>query len=103
MIIIIVAIVSKLLGAALGARLGGFEWRESWQLGAGMISRGEVGLIVANIGFAQGILSGTAFSAIIGMVLASTLVTPPILRFLLKDQVHLIKHTKLVIEGKEKG
>jgi Kef-type K+ transport system membrane component KefB len=82
--IIAAAILSKLLGAGLGARLAGFPWRESWQLGAGMISRGEVGLIVANVGIAAGLVTQDEFSAIIGMVLASTLVTPPILRALFK-------------------
>ncbi|MEW6093497.1 MAG: cation:proton antiporter [Chloroflexota bacterium] len=84
LVIILVAIVSKLVGAGLGAKLGGFSWRESWQLGAGMISRGEVGLIVANVGIGAGLVTQDEFSAILGMVLASTLVTPPILRALFK-------------------
>jgi Kef-type K+ transport system membrane component KefB len=81
--VIAAAIAGKLLGAGLGARLGGFNWRESWQLGAGMISRGEVSLIVASVGILQGIVSQNEFSAIVGMVVASTLVTPPLLRHLL--------------------
>lgn len=83
--IVLVAVVSKLLGAGLGARLGGFNWQESWQLGAGMISRGEVGLIVASVGISQGLVSRDEFSAIVGVVLVSTLVTPPLLRALFKD------------------
>jgi len=81
-VIIVVAIASKFLGAGLGARWGGLEWRESWQLGAGMISRGEVGLIVANVGIGAGLVTASEFSAIVGMVLVSTLVTPPMLRAL---------------------
>ncbi len=80
--IILVAIAGKFLGAGLGARWGGFEWREAWQLGAGMVSRGEVGLIVANVGMGAGLINPGEFSAIVGMVLASTLVTPPMLRAL---------------------
>ena len=45
--IIVVAVVSKVVGAGLGARWGGFSNRQALQLGAGMVSRGEVGLIVA--------------------------------------------------------
>jgi Kef-type K+ transport system membrane component KefB len=45
-----------------------------------MISRGEVGLIVAKVGLDQGMLTPDIFSAIIGMVLVTTLVTPPLLR-----------------------
>lgn len=78
--IVIVAIVSKMLGAGLGARWGGLDWREAWQLGAGMVSRGEVGLIVANVGLGAGLVTSSMFSAVVGMVLVSTLITPPMLR-----------------------
>lgn len=84
--VILVAVVSKLLGSGLGARWAGFSWRESWQIGAGMISRGEVGLIVANVGIGAGLVTGDEFSAIVGMVLATTIVTPPFLRALFKQE-----------------
>lgn len=83
--VIAVAILTKFLGAGLGARLGGFSWRESWQLGAGMISRGEVGLIVASVGMQAGLVTDGEFSAIVGMVIVTTLVTPPLLRILFKE------------------
>jgi Kef-type K+ transport system membrane component KefB len=76
------AILGKLIGAGLGARLADFSWRESAQLGAGMVSRGEVGLIIASVGIAQGLVEQAEFSAIIGMVLVTTLITPPLLRAL---------------------
>jgi len=98
--IIIVAILSKLLGSGLGARWAGFEWRESWQLGAGMVSRGEVGLIVANVGIGAGLVSGSEFSAIVGMVLATTIVTPPMLRALFAEQKDKSEET-ISAEGKE--
>ncbi|MFZ6019871.1 MAG: cation:proton antiporter [Chloroflexota bacterium] len=74
------AILGKVIGCGLGAKLGGFNWLESLQLGIGMISRGEVGLIVASIGLAEGYINETVFSAIVGMVLITTLLTPPLLR-----------------------
>jgi Kef-type K+ transport system membrane component KefB len=80
--ITLAAIVGKLFGAAFGARLAQFSWRESFQLGAGMISRGEVGLILASVGVGQNVLTSGEFSAIVGMVLVTTLVTPPLLRAL---------------------
>jgi Kef-type K+ transport system membrane component KefB len=80
--IILTAIIGKWLGAGIGARLGGLNLRESVQLGAGMVSRGEVGLIVASVGINEGLVSSDEFSAIVGMVLVTTLVTPPILRAL---------------------
>jgi Kef-type K+ transport system membrane component KefB len=79
---IVVAIVSKIAGAGLGARLAGFSNRESLQLGAGMMSRGEVGLIVATLGVSEGLLSGQVFSGVVGVVIVTTLLTPPALRFL---------------------
>lgn len=84
-VIILVAIASKFFGSGLGARWAGFEWRESWQLGAGMVSRGEVGLIVANVGIGAGLITKSEFSVIVGMVLATTIVTPPMLRALFAE------------------
>jgi Kef-type K+ transport system membrane component KefB len=80
--IILVAIAGKLFGAGFGARLAGFTWLESAQLGAGMVSRGEVGLILATVGVKEGLLASGEFSAVVAMVLFSTLITPPLLRFL---------------------
>ena len=84
--IIVVAVISKLVGSGIGAKLGGFSWLESVQLGAGMISRGEVGLIVANVGIAEGLVNESEFSAIVGMVLVTTIITPPILRALFRQK-----------------
>ncbi|KAF0108441.1 MAG: putative sodium/hydrogen antiporter [Anaerolineaceae bacterium] len=84
-VVIIVAILGKLLGSGLGAKWAGFSWREAWQLGAGMVSRGEVGLIVASVGMQAGLVNEAEFAAIVGMVIVSTLVTPPVLRALFKE------------------
>lgn len=80
LIVSVVAILGKIIGSGAGARLGGFNWRESLQLGVGMVSRGEVGLIVGAAGLQVGLLNNTVFSAVIGTVLITTLVTPPLLR-----------------------
>ena len=98
-VIIVIAIISKLFGSGLGARWAGFSWRESWQLGAGMVSRGEVGLIVANVGIGAGLVTGEEFSAIVGMVLASTIVTPPMLRALFAEPKKKLEEP--AEEGKE--
>lgn len=74
------AIVTKALGCGLFARLAGFTTAESIRVGAGMISRGEVGLIVAGYGFAHQIIGRDVFSAAVIMVLVTTMVTPPLLR-----------------------
>ena len=79
---IVVAVISKILGAGLGARLAGFTNLESFQLGVGMMSRGEVGLIVAALGISEGLINPGVFSAVVGVVIVTTLLTPPALRAL---------------------
>jgi Kef-type K+ transport system membrane component KefB len=79
-VVCLVAIVSKLAGAGLGARLGGLDNRAALQVGTGMISRGEVGLIVAAAGVAQGLLDERLFALSVIVVVVATLVTPPLLR-----------------------
>ena len=78
--ITIVAIISKVLGAGLGGLIGGLNRHEAVQLGIGMMSRGEVGLIVASVGISQGIIPQNIFSIIVGVVIITTLFTPPLLR-----------------------
>jgi Kef-type K+ transport system membrane component KefB len=78
--ITLVAIVSKVLGAGLGAKWAGMTGRESLRVGFGMISRGEVGLIVASIGLRQGLINQDVFASMVMMVLLTTLVTPFLLR-----------------------
>ncbi len=78
----IVAVISKIVGAGLGARLAGFTWLESLQLGAGMTSRGEVGLIVATVGISEGLIGEDVFAVVVGVVIVTTLVTPAMLRAL---------------------
>jgi len=82
LVIVIVAVVSKVFGAGLGARWGGFSSRESLQLGVGMISRGEVGLIVATAVVDANLIGEQVFAVVVIMVLATTLVTPILLRAL---------------------
>jgi Kef-type K+ transport system membrane component KefB len=79
-LLVVVAIVTKAAGCGIFARLSGFTTAESVRVGAGMISRGEVGLIVAGYGLANGLIGLDVFSAAVIMVLATTMVTPPLLR-----------------------
>jgi len=83
--IIAVAVVSKMLGAGLGARWGGFSNRQALQLGAGMVSRGEVGLIVAAAEVDAGLIGDRIFASVVLMVLATTLVAPILLRALYSE------------------
>jgi Kef-type K+ transport system membrane component KefB len=78
--ITLIAILGKIVGAGTGALVSRFSFMESLQIGIGMVSRGEVGLIIAKIGFDEGYLSNNLFSVIVGMILITTLITPPLLR-----------------------
>ena len=75
-IIIIVAIVSKLSGCGLPALLFLRNKSKAMKVGIGMISRGEVGLIVAGIGVTTGVLSSNIYTTVIIMIAITTLVTP---------------------------
>ena len=75
-IIIIVAIVSKLAGCGLPALMFLRKKSKAMKVGIGMISRGEVGLIVAGIGVTTGVLSSNIYTTVIIMVAITTLVTP---------------------------
>lgn len=76
----VVAILTKIIGCGIGARLTGFGTYDSFGIGLGMVSRGEVALIVAQKGSLAGLISGTLFPAVVLMVIVTTLVTPLLLK-----------------------
>jgi Kef-type K+ transport system membrane component KefB len=79
--LILVAILSKVIGGGLGARVGGFPNLPSFRVGLGMVSRGEVGLIITTIGLSAGLVTNEEYSQVVIMVLVTTLVTPIFLRW----------------------
>jgi Kef-type K+ transport system membrane component KefB len=85
-VLALVAILSKVLGCGLGARLGGFSNRQAVRVGIGMISRGEVGLIVAAAGMQAGLIGTSLFSVVTFIVLVTTLVTPILLRLAFRNK-----------------
>jgi len=80
-LIVLIAILGKIIGSGVGAMLSGFNFKESLRVGSGMVSRGEVGLIVAGIGLEQKVIPEDVFSVMVLMVVVTTLVTPILLRF----------------------
>jgi Kef-type K+ transport system membrane component KefB len=80
LVVIAAAVVGKVIGCGFGARVTGFTVPESLRVGVGMISRGEVGLIIAALGLQTGHLAERGFAIMVLMVLATTLITPPLLR-----------------------
>lgn len=84
-LLVIVAVLGKLFGGAIGAKIAKFDTKSSLGIGAGMIARGEVGLIIAMIGIERGIISNDLFSAAILVVIFTTLVTPPMIKIFMKN------------------
>ena len=87
-VITIAAILTKLLGAGIGARMVGFSWLSGYEIGAGMVSRGEMALIIAQIGYQGKLLSENRYSAVITAIILTTLIAPILLR-------HAVKRMKL--------
>jgi Kef-type K+ transport system membrane component KefB len=80
LLILLVAIVGKLVGCGLAALGSGMDWVRSLRVGAGMMSRGEVGLIVTAMGASTGIFGKTEVAMMVAVVLLTTLLTPIALR-----------------------
>ncbi|MBU0490787.1 MAG: cation:proton antiporter [Chloroflexi bacterium] len=80
--ILAVAFTSKIIAGAAGGRLGGLTWGESLRLGVGMSPRGEVLLIVATVGLGTGLVTESVFAGMIVVVLATSILTPILLRWL---------------------
>jgi Kef-type K+ transport system membrane component KefB len=80
LLVLAIALVGKVIGCGAGALLQGFSRRESLVVGVGMIPRGEVGLITANIGWAAGVIPGDIYALLVVVVLFTTLVTPVLLK-----------------------
>lgn len=74
-------VLSKLLGSGLGAKLANFSWNSSWMIGSGMISRGEMALIIVQLGLNNHLLSSDRYSAVVGAIILTTIVAPFFLRF----------------------
>ena len=84
-ILLVIAILSKVVGCGLGAKICGWTGKEAFQVGIGMISRGEVALIVAQKGYASGMLDDVLFAPIVLVVIVTTLITPILLKLVMKD------------------
>lgn len=82
-IIIVLAVAGKMGGSMVSARMNGMSWRESAAVGALMNTRGLVELVILNIGLDLGILSPALFSIMVLMALVTTLMTTPLLNWIL--------------------
>jgi Kef-type K+ transport system membrane component KefB len=83
-IITIAAILTKLIACGAGAY--GVGWRRMGQIGVGMVPRGEVGIVVAQIGLSLAVITDAIYGVVLFMAIATTLVAPPFLKVLYADE-----------------
>ena len=74
------SVISKLVGASVGAKMAGFSSSSAYQVGTGMISRGEMALVVAQIGLSNHLLVPAAYSTVVGVIVLTTLIAPIMLK-----------------------
>lgn len=83
---VIVAMGTKVIGCGLFARLFGYKGKDAVKVGVGMMTRGEVALIVAQKGLSVGILSSEYFASVILLIICSSIVTPIVMKLLYKGE-----------------
>ena len=88
-LLVVVAVVSKIAGSGIGRE----AWAasaddESFRLGVCMISRGEVGLIIASLGLSNGLLEADLFQPLFVVILLSTVLTPPLVRLVFRGRTN---------------
>ncbi len=84
-LLVLWAVVSKVVGCGLGCR---YSNQDALRIGVGMISRGEVALIVANNGIAAGLMKEEFFGPVVLMVIATTILTPVLLKLVYRGKEH---------------
>ena len=84
-LLIVVAVLTKIVGCGLGAKLCKYKPYQCKRIGVGMISRGEVALIVASKGESMGLLGTSFLAPVIIMVVVTTIITPILLKIVFKQ------------------
>lgn len=79
---VILGMITKIIGCGLAAKLCGNSWLDSAKVGVGMMARGEVALIVSQKGLAVGMLSPVYFTAVILLIIVSSILSPILLKYL---------------------
>ena len=79
---VLVALATKIIGCGLAAKLCRFKWGDALKVGVGMMTRGEVALIVAKKGLEVGVVDSVYFTAVILLIVVSSIATPLVLKML---------------------
>ena len=83
---VLVALISKIIGCGLMAKICRFSWSDSLKIGVGMMTRGEVALIVTQKCLAAGMITAEYFTAVILLIICSSVLTPVILKLLFSNE-----------------
>lgn len=83
---VIVSLITKVIGCGFTAKLAKNSWKDSLKVGVGMMTRGEVALIVASKGLNVGLMDQKYFVAVILLIICSSIVTPIVLKLLYKGE-----------------
>jgi len=93
-VILLIAILGKVAGRAIGARVGGFSWRKSIQMGVGSIPRMEIALVAVMLaikggalGDPSGVVAQRFLAATMVFVTVTTLITPPLIKFAFREEL----------------
>ena len=83
---VVVALLTKIVGCGLTAKLFKYNNRDALKVGIGMMTRGEVALIVAQKGLAVGLLDAKYFTSVILLIICSSIITPIVMKLLYKGE-----------------
>lgn len=100
-IVTLVAVATKLFGCGAGA--WGLGWKRIGQVGMGMVPRGEVGIVVAQIGIGMAVIGDSLFGVVLMMAVATTLIAPPFLRTLYASEPRSGANEELIDIDKAEG
>lgn len=95
LLLLFVAIVSKIIGSSLGAFYGDFNILESLRVGIGMVSRGEVAFLICSIGLKIGIINQEVYILMIGITIVTTIITPILLKMSFNNSVIINKVNRI--------
>ena len=99
LVLLVIAVTTKIIGCGLGAKLCGISNLDSLRIGVGMVSRGEVALIVAQKGMQAGLIDSVLSPAIILVVIMTTLLTPIMLSFVMKEKASEMSFEKAIVNN----
>ena len=83
---VLVALISKVIGCGLMAKICRFSWSDSLKIGVGMMTRGEVALIVTQKCLSAGMITAEYFTAVILLIICSSVLTPVVLKLLFSKE-----------------